>query len=86
MVFTHNEGKIERIIRLAIGLVLIAIAVTAMSGMGIWMWVAGVVGLMMLVTGATGICPLYTVIGRVTHKEDMCPTCSPKEANAVKRS
>jgi hypothetical protein len=54
---THNEGTIDRVARIVVGLVLLALVVV-----GPKTWV-GVVGLVPLVTGLVGFCPLYRVIG-----------------------
>lgn len=59
--FTANEGTPDRIIRLVLGIVLLALTFTALSG--IWQIVAGIVGAIMLFTGAVGFCPLYRVLG-----------------------
>lgn len=80
--FQRNEGKIERIIRIALGFVLLAIAVVSLTG--VWTWVGAFVGIMLLVTGIVGICPLYTVISLITRKE-VCPTCSSKESASLNK-
>jgi hypothetical protein len=58
-----NEGRLDRSIRLIAGSVLIALAATGQ--IGIW----GYLGVIPLLTGAVGYCPLYTVLGIKT-----CPT------------
>ncbi|WP_300363090.1 DUF2892 domain-containing protein [Hydrogenimonas sp.] len=60
-----NEGKIDRIVRIVLGLAIIGWGVAAQN----W-W--GAVGLVPLVTGAVGICPLYLPLGINTgcHKGD----------------
>ncbi len=52
-----NVGGIDRILRIAIGLVLVALAVT--GTVGPWGWI----GLVPLATGALGFCPLYPLFG-----------------------
>ncbi|WP_456453061.1 YgaP family membrane protein [Hydrogenimonas sp.] len=47
-----NEGKIDRIVRVVLGLAIIGWGVAAQN----W-W--GAVGLVPLLTGAIGFCPLY---------------------------
>jgi len=47
-----NEGKMDRIVRVAVGLVIIGWGVASKN----W-W--GAIGLVPLLTGAVGICPLY---------------------------
>ena len=57
IVMTRNEGSIDRAIRIALGL-----AILAMVFVGPKTWV-GLVGLIPLVTGVYGFCPLYRVLG-----------------------
>ena len=52
-----NVGGIDRILRIVIGLVLIALAATGTVG------VLGWIGVVPLATAALGFCPLYTVLG-----------------------
>jgi hypothetical protein len=52
-----NEGTLDRALRVTAGLVLIGLAAT--GTVGLW----GYVGLVPLVTGAMGYCPLYTMLG-----------------------
>lgn len=60
-----NEGTVDRAIRVALGLVVLALAWMALglgsgSVLGI---VAGIVGLVLVVTGIVGFCPAYRLIG-----------------------
>jgi hypothetical protein len=82
--FTRNEGKIERVIRVSIGLVVLATAFIVLSGT--MQWVLAAVGVILLLTGIVGFCPLYTIIGKFTSNEQMCPTCTPEENAANQRS
>ena len=52
-----NEGTLDRALRIAGGLVLIALAAT--GTVGAW----GYIGIVPLLTGAIGWCPLYMVLG-----------------------
>ena len=52
-----NVGGIDRILRIVIGLVLIALTLT--GTIGVWGWI----GIVPLATAAFGFCPLYTLIG-----------------------
>ena len=52
-----NEGTIDRALRVAVGILLLALTLTHTIGM--WGWV----GVVPLLTGAVGWCPLYTVFG-----------------------
>ncbi|WP_420567518.1 YgaP family membrane protein [Thalassovita sp.] len=51
-----NVGGIDKILRIVIGAALI---VGALMGYGIWMWI----GLVPLLTGLSGFCPLYKLVG-----------------------
>lgn len=57
-----NIGTIDRVIRLALGLAGIGIAV---AGVSPWGWL----GVVPLATGAIGICPLYLPMGLSTRKD-----------------
>jgi len=52
-----NVGGIDRIARIAIGLVLIGLTLT--GSIGLWGWL----GLVPLATGAIGWCPPYAILG-----------------------
>jgi hypothetical protein len=52
-----NEGGVDRLLRVLAGLVLVGLAATGTVGW--WGWI----GVVLLVTGAIGWCPLYTVLG-----------------------
>ena len=52
-----NEGVIDRSLRVVVGLVLIGLAATGKVGM----W--GYIGVIPLVTGAVGMCPIYSLLG-----------------------
>ena len=52
-----NVGGIDRILRIVLGLVLIALTLT--GTIGVWGWI----GIVPLATAAFGFCPLYTLIG-----------------------
>lgn len=51
-----NVGKIDKILRIVVGIVLLAWALT---GGPIWAWI----GLLPLVTGIFGVCPAYSILG-----------------------
>jgi len=70
---TTNEGSVDRIVRAIVG---VALLVVAFAGMvtGAWAWVLGIVGAVLLVTGAVGFCPIYSVLGmRTTPKSESQP-------------
>jgi hypothetical protein len=58
-----NEGTLDRGLRIVVGLALIGMAATGV--IGLW----GYIGVVPLLTGAVGMCPLYTLLGINT-----CPT------------
>ncbi len=59
--FEKNVGQTDRIIRGIVGLVLLALAATSLAG--IWAWIAGVFGVVLLGTAALGTCPPYALLG-----------------------
>ena len=54
---TSNVGGIDRIVRIAIGVVLIGL--TLSGTIGVWGWL----GIVPLITGAIGWCPPYAILG-----------------------
>jgi hypothetical protein len=52
-----NEHPMERVLRVVLGLALIGLAVS--GGIGAW----GYIGVVPLLTGIIGSCPLYSVFG-----------------------
>jgi hypothetical protein len=52
-----NEGTVDRGLRVAAGVALLAL--TATGTIGVWGWI----GVVPLLTGAVGFCPLYAVLG-----------------------
>lgn len=52
-----NEGTLDRVLRVGGGLLLIGLAAT--NVIGLW----GYIGIVPLVTGAAGMCPLYSMLG-----------------------
>jgi len=52
-----NEGTIDRSLRVILGLVLIGLAAT--GTVGLW----GYIGVIPLITGAIGMCPIYSLLG-----------------------
>jgi uncharacterized membrane protein YqaE (UPF0057 family) len=55
-----NTGGMDRALRVIVGLILIALAVTGTVGM--WGWI----GVVPLLTGAIGFCPAYAMLGMNT--------------------
>ena len=62
-----NVGGIDRVARIAAGVVLIGLAAT--GTVGVWGWI----GVVPLATGAIGFCPLYPLLGMNT-----CPMKKPE--------
>lgn len=59
-----NEHNIERGVRVVVGLGLLSLLVIGpVPGWGL----AGLIGLVLIVTGAVGTCPIYTMIGFSTR-------------------
>ena len=52
-----NVGGIDRILRIVAGLVLIALTLT--GTIGVWGWI----GVVPLLTGLVGFCPIYPLLG-----------------------
>lgn len=59
---TRNEGTIDRVLRVVLGLVLIGLALNGTFTP--WGWV----GVVPLLTGLFGMCPLYSLLGINTCK------------------
>lgn len=55
--FAKNEGTIDRVLRVVAGLVLISLVFVGPQTA--WGWI----GVVPLVTGAIGSCPLYSLLG-----------------------
>ncbi len=58
---TPNVGGFDRILRVVVGLALIAFAILAPAGVT-WSWV-GWIGVVPLLTGLLRWCPAYTLFG-----------------------
>ena len=56
----NNEGGMDRMVRIVAGLVLLGLM--AMGTIGWWGWL----GIVPLVTGLIGWCPVYTLLGMNT--------------------
>ncbi|GAB4034910.1 MAG: DUF2892 domain-containing protein [Rubrivivax sp.] len=55
--FKTNVGGIDRLLRIVAGLALIGLTLAGV--IGAWGWI----GIVPLLTGSLGTCPLYTVLG-----------------------
>jgi len=58
---TRNEGLLDRIVRVVVGLALIAspLGLYGTDYATVWGWI----GIVPLVTGLVGICPAYSLVG-----------------------
>lgn len=63
-----NEGLWDRIIRVIIGIVLVYWGFFSGSLQGTAGTIVGIIGLIPLLTGIVGFCPLYTVFNFSTKK------------------
>ncbi len=54
---TRNEGNIDRVLRVIVGLALLSIVFVGPQTL----W--GLIGIIPLATGLVGICPLYAMLG-----------------------
>lgn len=59
-ILPRNEGRLDRGIRVVLGLALLSL--TVIGPHTLW----GLVGLVPLITGAVGSCPLYSLFGLST--------------------
>ena len=61
-VMTKNIGMIDRVLRIVIGIILIAFALKIGFGNTGWNWI-GWIGVIPIVTALVGSCPLYSLVG-----------------------
>ena len=64
--FTKNVGSTDRLIRLIGGAAVVVLAFIVM--MGVWKWVAIVVGAILVATAFMNFCPIYAMLGMRTNK------------------
>lgn len=55
--FKNNTGKLDRIIRVIVGALLVGNVFTGLQTAVGW------IGLILIVTGLFGICPVYSILG-----------------------
>ncbi|MBC7222759.1 MAG: DUF2892 domain-containing protein [Anaerolineae bacterium] len=65
-----NEGTVDRIVRLVVGVVLLWAGLWPLGGLGgaAWGIVLALIGLVLLVTAATGFCLIYRILGISTRQ------------------
>jgi hypothetical protein len=61
MKIKHNEDTVDRIIRAVLGVIVLFSGMAGFLGTGLGMWVAYILGAILLVTGIVGFCPLYAI-------------------------
>ena len=62
----RNQANWERIVRVVLGVALVAVGFGVVSSP--WNWVVVIVGAVALVTGLVGYCPAWAVFGINTNK------------------
>lgn len=63
---TANIGTIDRVLRVLIGIVLLALAIGGFVpalAVGVPKWIAAAAGVVMLATAGMRFCPLYRIFG-----------------------
>ena len=70
--FTANVGTPDRIIRLVLGAMLIALPFFGGAAItGSWLaWAAPIVGLILAATAFLAFCPIYRVLGLSTRRKE----------------
>lgn len=85
VMMTFNENKIDRGLRIILGLILLGGSISlvipwAGTVMNLWGLVLGVVGLIPLLTGLIGWCPMYALFKFSTCEMNETGTyCGPKD-------
>lgn len=69
-----NMGYVDRTVRMVGGILLLGLFIRG----NIW----GLIGLIPLLTGVIGICPLYSILGMETCSKD--GKCAAKKADSAK--
>lgn len=64
--FPQNEGALDRMIRLVLGLAVGVAVFTVLSG--VWQILAGIIAAILLMTAAVGFCPLYALLRLSTRR------------------
>ncbi|MFV1970479.1 MAG: DUF2892 domain-containing protein [Acidimicrobiia bacterium] len=64
----NNEASWDRIVRVIGGAALIIAGFTIVGG--IWAWILPILGLVLLVTGLIGWCPIYSALRVRTYRDD----------------
>lgn len=67
----RNESTADRAVRAIAGIILLILALTVAGAP--WNWVLGIIGAVLLITGAVGFCPLYRILGVSTCRAPAAP-------------
>lgn len=67
----RNESTADRAVRAIAGIILLILALTVAGAP--WNWVLGIIGAVLLITGAVGFCPLYRLLGVSTCPAPAAP-------------
>lgn len=59
-----NVGKVDRVIRIVLGLALLSLLLLLDGNARYW----GLIGLIPLITGIAGYCPIYAILKTSTNK------------------
>lgn len=68
-----NMGSIDRVIRIAVALVLTTLVVTGTIS-GTWQIIAGILAVVFLLTSMVSFCPLYLPFGLSTRRKHQAKT------------
>lgn len=68
-----NMGSIDRVIRIAVALVLTTLVVTGTIS-GTWQIIAGILAVVFLLTSMVSFCPLYLPFGLSTRRKPQAKT------------
>ena len=61
-----NVGGIDKILRIAAGVLLLSLVFVLKNEDGLWLW--GLIGIVPLATGLINWCPVYSLLGMSTGK------------------
>lgn len=64
-----NMGKIDRILRFLLGVLVIYLYFTNQIS-GLWAIVLGIFAIIFIITSFVGFCPVYTLLGIRTNKKE----------------
>lgn len=83
--FKRNEGVLDRSVRVVLGLVLLPTGLLLLGGLqgSVLGLVAAGLGVLVLITGFTGVCPLYMPfeISTLEKEKELMSMCSSMAAN-----